>query len=753
MKRVFILTACLVACFMSWAAPVSKSQALQTASAFMKQKGWTVAQQPRLAPRSSVAQISQTDYIYVFNSTDGFVVISGDDQTEPVLAYAEGAQFDESQIPENMKWWLSEYERQIRYIQEHNIQQMQYVLDKPAISPMLTTEWSQDDPYNTLCPKVGNSKTPTGCLATAFAQVMNYHKWPQDATTSIPSYTTYTNKINMPQLPAITFDWSNMRTTYGYNASQVQKTAVANLMLYCGQATEMDYDPTGSGASEMALPNAFVNYFGYDESVQNIYRDMYTTQDWEEMVYNELSNNRPVLYCGQSTGGGHAFVCDGYDGNGLFHINWGWGYNDYFHPYCRLSILNPYTTSQTGASTTEDGFTFGQSITIGVRRPGVGSNIMPLTVQYDMDYTSIRSNTLYLAVASMLAKTYKFDIAMAKVDDNGNYSIVSITTQNLQPAYQTMQMDYSTHTLTASAIGGNGTYTLVPLCRKNGTTEWTPMASPELCYFVASVSGNSVSISKYDHTDSQIAVEDMNFTSELKKGSTNELVVDVKNSGTAEFNTELYCFQSTTSSKGKAVSVAGAYVQPGETEQVYFYFKPTASSDLTVWICTDDNGRNVIGKKTFSATPRDEYSLELTGSDVTFDPLDIKISVKNSSTFDYDRAFRLTLYRADTDVALMRKYSRTQTIAAGETGVLDFNTVTVDQSHDYYAKLSYYEDSKTTEYTEFDVRIPILFSQAAGIYQPTTIDLQPTTMYNLSGQRVSDGYKGIVIKKGKKVKR
>lgn len=107
-----------MACIMVWAAPVSRTQALQTAKTFMKQKGWAVSQQPRLAPRGAASQAAQNDYIYVFNSSNGFVVISGDDQTEPVLAYAEGGQFDETQIPANMKWWLGEYERQIRYIQD-----------------------------------------------------------------------------------------------------------------------------------------------------------------------------------------------------------------------------------------------------------------------------------------------------------------------------------------------------------------------------------------------------------------------------------------------------------------------------------------------------------------------------------------------------------------------------------------------------------------------------------------------------------
>ena len=597
-----------MACIMVWAAPVSRTQALQTAKTFMKQKGWAVSQQPRLAPRGAASQAAQNDYIYVFNSSNGFVVISGDDQTEPVLAYAEGGQFDETQIPANMKWWLGEYERQIRYIQENGLTVNTFVLNKPAISPMLSTDWSQEAPYSNKCPEVNGKACATGCLATAMAQVMNYHKWPQDATTSIPGYTTYSNKIKMEQLPATTFDWANMRSNYRYNSgTDAQKDAVAELMLYCGQATQMDYDPNGSGASEMYLANAFVNYFGYDESAQTLYRETYITPDWEEMVYNELANDRPVLYCGQSTGGGHAFVCDGYDGNGLYHIAWGWGWNSYFTSYCRLSILNPNTTTQTGASTTEDGFTFGQSATIGVRRPGVGGNTVPLTIQLDMDYTQVQGKTVHLCVGSMLAKTYSFNIALAILSDNGDKTIISQNTLSLTPMYQTWQYDWSSHSLSTSLFPGNGTYKIVPICRKNGTTEWSYMSDPTLDYLTATVNGSSLTIGKNYHTDSNISVTDMQFTGDIKTTADCELVVDVTNSGTAEFNTELYCFQSTTTSKGSAVSVAGAYVMPGETEQVYFYFKPKAKEDLTVWICTDEKGNNVIGQKTFPS-PNIEFA-------------------------------------------------------------------------------------------------------------------------------------------------
>ena len=114
MRKLLSFVACLMACQMIMAAPVTKSQALSTATAFMKEKGWNVKQQPRMAPRKAKAQAAEKNYVYLFNSDNGFVIVSGDDQTEPILGYVEGAQFNEDEMPENMKWWSGEYERQIK---------------------------------------------------------------------------------------------------------------------------------------------------------------------------------------------------------------------------------------------------------------------------------------------------------------------------------------------------------------------------------------------------------------------------------------------------------------------------------------------------------------------------------------------------------------------------------------------------------------------------------------------------------------
>ena len=756
MRKLLSFVACLMACQMIMAAPVTKSQALSTATAFMKEKGWNVKQQPRMAPRKAKAQAAEKNYVYLFNSDNGFVIVSGDDQTEPILGYVEGAQFNEDEMPENMKWWIGEYERQIKYLQDHNIQQVQYVLDAPSVNPLTTSDWSQTEPYNNKCPLVNGTRAATGCLATALAQVMYYHKWPQDATTEIPAYRTQTNRIQMPKLSATTFDWDNMKNSYNGNYTTAQGNAVATLMLYCGQANYMDYDPQGSGASEFSVVNALVNYFGYDESAQLTGRTDITVEEWENMVYFELANSRPVFYCGQSTGGGHAFVCDGYDGNGLFHISWGWGYNRYLNSWCRLSILNPATTSAIGASTTEDGFTYGQSIVRGVRRPGDAGEVAPLMLQASVEDTWVYGSMARVYYVSNLAKTYQFDIALAILDDSNNPTIISIeTNKNITPLHQNWDYAYSDYDLSASQFSGNGTYRLAMLCRKSGTTEWVPMFSYEMEYFKATVSGSKVTLSKVYNDGTSLAAENMQFTDAVSTKEDCEFTAEITNTGTEEYSGELYCFQSKTTSKGQAVSVAGAYVQPGATEKVYFYFTPLSTEDLNVWICTDDKGNNIIGQITISPTPKDVYDLSIVSSSVVTDPLNVTVKVKNASSEAYNRNISATIYRADTDQPLLRKVTKTVEIPAGGTTDVVYTSLPgVDKQYNYYLVLSYYEDSKTTELTAFPGRIDIIFNyDPTGIRSIENSELRMDDYYNLAGQRVDSNYKGIVIRNGKKVVR
>lgn len=246
--------------------------------------------------------------------------------------------------------------------------------------PLLQTTWYQLEPYDLMTPVYeGTEKSSwkgkhsaTGCVATAMAQVMYYHRWPQDATTTIPSYTFMYNEkepCTLPELPATTFKWDQMLPNYTTEqpGTEAQRMAVAELMRYCGQAVKMTYTPEASGTQHEFLVNALRRYFGYSQSIHSVNRAYYTIDGWKELIWSELDHQRPVIFAGQSSSGGHEFVIDGYDGSDMFHVNWGWaGKND---GYFAINVLNPNdNTSMGSASSTDLGFATNQEIILGMEK-------------------------------------------------------------------------------------------------------------------------------------------------------------------------------------------------------------------------------------------------------------------------------------------------------------------------------------------------------------------------------------------------
>ena len=277
---------------------------------------------------------------------------------------------------------------------------------------MLKTTWYQEEPYNLMAPVYDGEKydwegkrSVTGCVATAMAQVMYYHQWPQEATTTIPSYTfNYREEetCTLPELPATTFKWDQMLPNYTEEnpGTEEQRMAVAELMRYCGQATKMDYTPDGAGTQHEFIANALRRYFGYSQGIYCANRAEYTIAGWKELIWSELDHKRPVLFAGQSSGGGHEFVIDGYDGNDMFHVNWGWGgKND---GYFAINVLNPKDNTSVGsASSTVLGFATDQQILVGVERSTGKETVVPEVVKKLMVFNElIALDTVLVYMAS-----------------------------------------------------------------------------------------------------------------------------------------------------------------------------------------------------------------------------------------------------------------------------------------------------------------------------------------------------------------
>ena len=418
MKKTFLFSLMLLLSFMSQAAQRSVSDAQLVALRFMQRAKATtratgnlvlVARSNELSLSKATTRFDGEPTFYVFNiDTKGYVIVSADDRMVDVLAYSDEGSFVKENMPDNLRYWLSTYVEQLAALndeagaevipawrpvslangQPESDNTTTFSLDSQVktattraaakVAPLLGgIMWDQDEPYNLLCPKKKNSSnekelTVTGCVATAMAQVMKYHQWP-DCGVGTNSYTgdgttPVTIAFNYDNNP---FDWANMLDTYKPDQyTTEQGDAVALLMKACGVSVNMKYGLSadgGSGAYAQDIPGALSTYFKYHPNVSYLTRDCFSIDEWRKIMKEELSAGRPVLYGGASNSGGHAFVADGYDEAGLFHMNWGWSGSG--NGYFALDGLNPSYRGAGGGNTDGGAFSQNQDIVVGIAKP------------------------------------------------------------------------------------------------------------------------------------------------------------------------------------------------------------------------------------------------------------------------------------------------------------------------------------------------------------------------------------------------
>ncbi|MCR4602841.1 MAG: leucine-rich repeat protein [Prevotella sp.] len=387
LRHTTVATALLMTVTISLQArPITREQARQQAASFMNQHNdkrmLTAVDIPqKLGPRHASQQSTAESY-YVFDKgiNDGYIIISGDDATaESVLGYCDSGSFDYDNLPPAMQKWLDDYATQIAQLQARQQEKavaaapVRRVPTHPAIAEMLTCNWNQGSPYNDECPIYFNNslgRSVTGCVATAYAQILYFQreKMVTETQAAMPAYDTYTEHatyghLHVQGIPkGSPIDWDNMRDNYSGNESAIQKKAVAQLMHYCGVAVKMDYTSSSSGAQSYEVFNALKQYFGFGSSVRYVsYQNVTSDDQWDELCYNELAEGRPFYISGSNSEAGHAFVCDGYDGERRYHINWGWGGTSNGHYY--LSNLTP---GQQGIGGSSDGYNGYREVIIGI---------------------------------------------------------------------------------------------------------------------------------------------------------------------------------------------------------------------------------------------------------------------------------------------------------------------------------------------------------------------------------------------------
>lgn len=491
----------------------------------------------RLAPGLKPRLVASLPELYVFShGADGYMVLPADDVAAPLLGYSEAGAFDPAGNPA-LAYWLESYARQIEYARESGAPV--YAGDvarvsRPAIAPMVETRWNQDAPYNDLCPELDGARSVTGCVATAMAQVMRFHRWPQRGTGTHSYEWTTGGKTLSFDYGATTFDWDGMLPVYGEDATAGQRSAVATLMYAAGVSVDMNYTPQESGAVSRNMGPALLDRFGYDRSLWMPQRDYYGLEEWEDMIYAELAAGRPVLYGGTGSAGGHQFVCDGYSTDGYFHFNWGWGGQS--DGYFLLTALDPPSLGIGGGA---GGFNYNQSALLNVMKPRDGSQ--PVWPVYCGGNFTVGGESAALGVEVAFGGgfyNYGFtDIPAGmtlglKVSDAGgkvSYLEGAVLDKALPAGYGTQGF-----AVKFPADMPAGSYTVEPAYRLPGG-EWQTVRAKlsDNSMFEATVSGSEIRFSAPDAP--MLAVSSLAAATPLYWGSPFKLTFTLANEGRLEY--------------------------------------------------------------------------------------------------------------------------------------------------------------------------------------------------------------------------
>ncbi|MBP5290075.1 MAG: C10 family peptidase, partial [Paludibacteraceae bacterium] len=574
-----------MAAVFSMAAPVSESVAMQQAQAFLATRGKMTASLT-MAPARRGMETAAPYYAFNVGNDGGFVLVSGDDALKPILGYADQGEIDLNDLPEGLRYMLDCY---AAASSARTPATSTYTLRTP-IAPLIQTRWNQNDPYDRNTPYYSNlnKHAPTGCTATAMAQVMKYWNWPQAVCQPLPGYLPTTNPNDtVTPVPATTFDWTNMQLTYTGDESDTEKDAVANLMEYCGKSVQMKYGSGSSSARAMSISYALKTYYDYDAGVQFVYRQHYSYADWINLLYSELAAGRPVCYTGQSAGGGHSFVCDGYDTDDFFHFNWGWsGKSD---GYFRLVNPNPHDQG-TGGSSTEDGYSMDDGATIGIQpsTQPTGKNYCLIQSETTI-YTSAGHQNIKFLMRSHKNGTNLFDVNLRLYNLDGSLfrDLWTWDSKSIRCFYG----QYLTYHFYDDSIP-DGTYLVKPFSRLHGETEWKECMDWESQQLTLTVT-NGHDTTTIRHTQGVLPVNATWTVSGSQEVGSRLTVTAHVTGGDADYSNNLILCVNGTKKMGFQTDIPA-----GQTRDLVFWYIPTAAGNDTLSLYADESFTDQIGVDT-----------------------------------------------------------------------------------------------------------------------------------------------------------
>ena len=657
---------------------------------------------------------------YVFNNPEqlGWVIVAGDDRARTILAYGDEDYFDAGEVPECVQDWLNDYTEQLAHLDMATPQTSNEAPissfaagGRSRIAPMLLSNWAQGRPFNQQCPTYTNSSgetqyCPAGCVAIAMAQILYYYR-SSFGSIAIPAYTSEKDEMTFerPFLSSTTFNYSIMNPWYD-NASNTSSGAkeTARLIKYCGQSVAMAYGKSSSSATSQR--NAFVHYFGFDKNARQIARTDYTAAEWENIVYTELVNGRPVFISARKSSGGHAFICDGYE-NGLFHINWGW--RGHQNGYFALNALNDDNSGGTGAAAGDEGYTINVQIMTGLQ-PDLGTssntdgNIVGLYKDCEASATSYSrsSSSSNFTNVALIAyywnysdQEYTYDLAWGLYDSNGN--LVSTHTVLYNKLLQAHYYTYPTSSINVGKGITSGTYYLKPICRLSGSSTYYPCRGAGVNYIKATFTATTLTLQVFNEQSVQNLKINSVTTGAVKKvGSPLLLNLGVSNQGLTDYSS-IYMWVGDDKISGTYTDIA-----PGASGTVVMTYTPSTAGSKTFKFTADEDGNKIL--KTYTETINSATAATIDGSNITGSvtgtTFKASVKIKNTNSNTYNDYIVAKIYKKEPNSGNTGYFcgAQSQTVYLGynNTQNLSFAFPNLELNETYFVIFYYYNNKELT---------------------------------------------------------
>ena len=717
MKRLTTLFAAMVCSATLFAGPVGYEEATATARAYLASRGVTLlsTETPYKAPSKGRTVDNPPYYVVNAGNDKGYVIVSGDDRTPAVLGYVDKGSFDEENLPDNMRAFLAQLSAEIQSLDESGDSEESSIRKRAvrvkytrhSISPLVKSRWNQGGPYNGSCPDFVRSdgshgRAVTGCVATAFAQIINFYKYPDETVEDIPAHVLNYNvnqptyeRIVCPLVPKGTkIDWENMCDTYNGSETDAQRKAVADLMLYCGQSVRMSYGAS-SGAVTQDCHGAILKYFGFDDSAKWVARSDYDVEAWIELLYNELAAGYPILFSAISTGGGHAFVIDGFDGENLFHVNWGWGGSS--DGWFSITSLNPGDNSGIGASTTADGYSMWQGAMIGVRLPD--NRPVETSTKLDVNNINIRSTIVTVTFQNNSGYTNNFLSAMVYMDGESRAYVPVGMTANVSNLENGGTKDV-TFNLTNKLT--KGTYKLYPASHLPSNKTWRPaFNNPDRNYVLAEVDENGRMTLEHIQRRIEFVTDTIIFPGTCLVNQSQQVSITFRNLAEEFFNQmSLFAVRPGSDEKVFQNSRSQVSIPKDSKTTVIFNFRPDTVGTYHIYVCDNSGkveyGHATVDIKTSSTTG---YSLKVTSIKMKNSLADViygnrfqgVVKIRNQQNVPFDGKVRIQIWSEGSGGTYWSSSSTTvpMYIAPLGTGDANFNFQNLAYNHNYQIVVYY----------------------------------------------------------------